>query len=106
MNQLEATVYSLQLAHNGLYILSEVTTISLPSTVTEVKDGGIERMKLVMNVKHVNEEIIDLKTIKKRKTIKKLTTTRNSSNTNEADQKAWMRPVWFPPKYESDSDDA
>ncbi|KAG0740990.1 hypothetical protein G6F35_003293 [Rhizopus arrhizus] len=114
MNQLEATMYSLQLAHNGLYVLNEVTTISLPITLIEVKDGGIERMverlnlvkKLVMDVKHVNEEVIELRNIKKRKTIKNLTITRNSSNTNEADQKVWMRPVWFPPKYESDSDDA
>lgn len=59
-----------------------------------------------MDVKHFNEEVIELRTTKKRKTVKNLTTTRNSSNTNEAYQKAWMRPVWFPPKYESDSDDA
>lgn len=55
MNQLEATVYSLQLTHNGLYVLSEVVTISLPGTLIEVKDGGIERMVEGLNLVKVNK---------------------------------------------------
>lgn len=39
--ELEATVCALHLGGNGLYVINEVTTISLPTTLLEVKNGGI-----------------------------------------------------------------
>ncbi|KAG1168419.1 hypothetical protein G6F70_009124 [Rhizopus microsporus] len=114
MAALEATVYALYLGSNGLYIINEVATISLPRTLFEVKDGRISKVvsslnivkKLVVDVKQLNQHITELRRIKKRKTIKQLTASQMSSNQDEADCKAWIRPIWFPPKYESDPDDA
>lgn len=39
--ELEATVCVLHMGSNGLYILNEVTTISLPTTSLEVKNGAL-----------------------------------------------------------------
>ncbi|KAL7330651.1 hypothetical protein PS15p_205562 [Mucor circinelloides] len=109
---LEAAVYALYLGSNGLYTINEVATISLPRTLFEVKDGRISKVvsslnivkKLVMDVKQINQDITELRSIKKRKTIKQLTASQMSSNQDDADCKTWIRPIWFPPKYESDSD--
>ncbi|KAG1158995.1 hypothetical protein G6F36_014114 [Rhizopus arrhizus] len=78
MAELEATVYALYLGSNELYIINEVTTISLPRTLFEIKDGGISRVvsslnivkKLVADVKQMNQHITELHSIEKRKTIK------------------------------------
>lgn len=112
MASLEATVYVLHLGSNGLYIINEVTNISLPRTLFEVKDGGISKVvsslnivkKLVIDVKQMNQDIIELRGIKKRKTMKQLTTSQMGNNQDDADCKKWIRPIWFPPRYESDSD--
>ncbi|KAG1051092.1 hypothetical protein G6F43_006684 [Rhizopus delemar] len=87
MAELEATVYALYLGSNELYIINEVTTISLPRTLFEIKYGGISRVVSSLN-------------------IVKATASQMSRSQDEADCKAWIRPIWFPPKYESDPDDA
>lgn len=113
MAALEATVYVLYLGANGLYIINEVTNISLPRTLFEVKDGGISKVvsslnivkKLVIDVKQMNQDIIELRGIKKRKTMKQLTTSQMGNSQDDAICKTWIRPIWFPPRYESDSDE-
>ncbi|KAG1467877.1 hypothetical protein G6F56_004165 [Rhizopus delemar] len=77
MAELEATVYALYLGSNRLYIINEITTISLPRTLFEVKDERILSVvsnlnmvkKLVADVKQMNQHITELRSIKKRKTI-------------------------------------
>ncbi|CAO3648783.1 unnamed protein product [Mucor hiemalis] len=72
MAALEATVYVLYLGSNGLYIINEVGTISLPRTLFEVKDGRISKVfeslnilkKFVMNVKQINQNFSELCSIK------------------------------------------
>ncbi|KAG2227676.1 hypothetical protein INT45_004718 [Circinella minor] len=92
MTDLEATVYVLYLGSNGLYIINEVTTISLPRTLFEVKEGGILRVVSSLNIVKKNDETT-------------ITSSQTNTTQNEADCKAWTRTTWFPPKYESDSDD-
>ncbi|KAG1038447.1 hypothetical protein G6F43_012685 [Rhizopus delemar] len=112
--ELEATVCVLYLGSNGLYVINEITTISLPTTSLEVKNGAVLRVisklnimkKLVEDIKQLNKTIVELESIKKRKTLKVLTVSQISNDKDEPNFKEWIRPVWFPPKFESDSDDA
>lgn len=53
--ELEATVCVLYPGSNGLYIINEVTTISLPTTLLEVKDGAILRAISSLNVIKVSK---------------------------------------------------
>ncbi|KAI9252217.1 hypothetical protein EDC94DRAFT_621199 [Helicostylum pulchrum] len=77
--ELEATVCALHLGGNGLYVINEVTTISLPTTLLEVKNGGILTAvnnlyilkKLVVESNDIIKNIAELETVKKRKTLKK-----------------------------------
>lgn len=58
------------------------------------------------DIKQLNKTIVELESIKKRKTLKALTIPQISNDKDEANFKEWIRSVWFPPKFESDSDDA
>ncbi|KAI7903639.1 uncharacterized protein BX663DRAFT_433035 [Cokeromyces recurvatus] len=87
--KLEATFHVfLYLSSNGLYIINEVTIISLSTILFEVKDEVVSRAILDINI------------------IKKLTMSQVSNNEDKANLKEWIRPVWFPPKNESDSNNA
>ena len=55
MADLEASVYVLYLGSNGLYIINEVTTISLPRTLFEVKQGGILSVVSSLNIVKVSK---------------------------------------------------
>ena len=55
MAALEATVYALYLGSNGLYIINEVATISLPRTLFEVKDGRISKVVSSLNIVKVSK---------------------------------------------------
>ncbi|KAI9483375.1 MAG: hypothetical protein EXX96DRAFT_557979, partial [Benjaminiella poitrasii] len=100
--EIEATVCVLYSGFNGLYIINKVTNISLPTTLLEVKDGA----RSSLNAIKLNQTNTKLHSVKKRKTVKKLTVSQVSNNEDKADLKERIRPVWFPPKHESDSDDA
>ncbi|KAI8887283.1 hypothetical protein K501DRAFT_330694 [Backusella circina FSU 941] len=114
ITELEATVCVLYLGSNGLYVINEVTTISLPTTSLEVKDGAVlsaisklnMMKKLVADIRQLNTNIADLEKVKKRKTVKALTGSQINNDKDEVNFKEWIRPVWFPPKFERDSDDA
>jgi len=60
MAALEATVYALYLGSNGLYIINEVATISLPRTLFEVKDGRISKVVSSLNIVKVSKHQVCL----------------------------------------------
>lgn len=53
--ELEATVCVLYLGSNGLYIINEITTISLPTTSLEVKNGAALRVISKLNIMKVSK---------------------------------------------------
>lgn len=55
MAELEAAVYALCIGSNGLYIINEVTTISLSKTLFEVKDARISRVVSSLNIVKVSK---------------------------------------------------
>lgn len=52
------------------------------------------------------KNIAELETVKKRKTLKNLTSQISNNNSNQFKCKDYIRPVWFPVKFNSDTDDA
>lgn len=58
------------------------------------------------DIRQLNTNIADLESVKKRKTLKVLTGSQIYNDKDEVNFKKWIRPVWFPPKFEKDSVDA
>lgn len=126
---LEAVVYTLSIASNGLYVVNEAATISFPSSVKDAKNHDIEAMVpgfeitkvkednrllsyahpsvvMYLEISHKSQEHWrshrrNKKKQKKRKTIKRLTAKLTEL---QEENENWTGPVWFPPSYTNNFD--
>ncbi|CAO3625156.1 unnamed protein product [Mucor hiemalis] len=104
---MEAVVYTMEIEARGLYLINEVQNLNFPMSVTEVKNGAIENLmnglsnfkKVATDLKKDDNKILEAKKSKKRKTIKKFTSSNQNVSTFDASKIDWLRPMWFPPTY-------
>lgn len=107
-------VYSIGLESSGLYIINEVAQMKIPTTLRELKNGGISQFlkslfmlkEMCLNIKNIHNEKDEILRVRNIKVIKKNKNKYHSILDTE--KLTWIRDLWLPPPMkdgDEDSDD-